>query len=163
MSGRPLVEILYVDGCPNHEGARALVEQVSRELGVEPELRLVNVPVYRTESDFAGQPDERRLRDALERASSTPEPAPEPVEATLERAGIPPERRGPERVARLAGAERALYRWLLRSFAAGQPPAPGELVDAAATFAVDLEQALGALAAEDLVHTDPASGAVLVA
>ena len=42
MSG-PLVEILYFDGCPNHESARALVERVSRELGLEPQLRLVNV------------------------------------------------------------------------------------------------------------------------
>jgi hypothetical protein len=41
--GRPLVEILYFDGCPNHESARALVERVSRDIGVEPELRLVNV------------------------------------------------------------------------------------------------------------------------
>ena len=102
---RPLVEILYFDGCPNHEGARALVERVSSELDVEPELRLVNVPdedasrwlrflgsptirvagrdvdpeaaerddyvlscrVYRTESGFAGQPDERWIRAALER------------------------------------------------------------------------------------------------
>lgn len=102
-AARPLVEILYFDGCPNHEGARALVERVSRELGVDPELRLVNVPdeesaqrlhflgsptiriagedvdphagerdeyvlscrVYRTDSGFAGQPDERWVRDAL--------------------------------------------------------------------------------------------------
>ena len=42
--GGPLVEILYFDGCPNHEPALALVERVSRELGIEPELRLVNVP-----------------------------------------------------------------------------------------------------------------------
>ena len=41
---RPLVEILYFDGCPNHEAAQALVERVSGELGLEPELRLVNVP-----------------------------------------------------------------------------------------------------------------------
>ncbi|MHB8468712.1 MAG: DF family (seleno)protein [Gaiellaceae bacterium] len=39
-----LVEILYFDGCPNHRAAVALVERVSRELGIEPELRLVNVP-----------------------------------------------------------------------------------------------------------------------
>lgn len=100
---RPLVEILYFDGCPNHEGARALVERVSRELGVDLELRLVNVAdeeaaqrlrflgsptirvvgedvdphagerddyvlscrVYRTDSGFAGQPDERWVRDAV--------------------------------------------------------------------------------------------------
>ena len=39
----PLVEILYFDGCPNHHPAVALVERVSRELGIEPEIRLVNV------------------------------------------------------------------------------------------------------------------------
>ena len=40
----PLVEILYFDGCPNHTPAIALVERISRELGIDPELRLVNVP-----------------------------------------------------------------------------------------------------------------------
>ena len=43
MSNKPLVEILYFDGCPNHEPALALVERLSRELGIEPELRLVKV------------------------------------------------------------------------------------------------------------------------
>ena len=43
MSNTPLVEILYFDGCPNHEPALALVERLSRELGIEPELRLVHV------------------------------------------------------------------------------------------------------------------------
>ncbi len=102
---RPLVEILYFDGCPNHEGALALVERVAGELRVEPEIRLVNVPdaeaadrvrflgsptvrvggrdvepgadersdyvlscrVYRTESGFAGQPQEGWVRNALAR------------------------------------------------------------------------------------------------
>jgi hypothetical protein len=41
---RPLVEILYFDGCPNYGAARAMVERVSRALGLEPELRLVDVP-----------------------------------------------------------------------------------------------------------------------
>lgn len=40
----PLVEILYFDGCPNHEGARALVVRVAAELELDPEIRLVNVP-----------------------------------------------------------------------------------------------------------------------
>jgi hypothetical protein len=100
----PLVEILYFDGCPNYETARAMVDRVSCDLGLEPELRLVNVTseevaqrlrflgsptvrvrgrdidpgaaeredyvlscrVYRTDSGFSGQPDERWLRDALE-------------------------------------------------------------------------------------------------
>jgi hypothetical protein len=41
---RPHVEILYFEGCPNHEGARALVERVAAELRVEPEIDLVDVP-----------------------------------------------------------------------------------------------------------------------
>ena len=42
--GSALVEIFYFDGCPNHHPALALVKRVSRELGIEPEVRLVNVP-----------------------------------------------------------------------------------------------------------------------
>ncbi|MGH3001358.1 MAG: alkylmercury lyase family protein [Gaiellaceae bacterium] len=40
---RPLVEILYFDGCPNHEPAVALVERIDRELGTDADLRLVHV------------------------------------------------------------------------------------------------------------------------
>ena len=40
---RPRVEILYFEGCPNHEPARALVERLARELRVEPEIELVQV------------------------------------------------------------------------------------------------------------------------
>jgi hypothetical protein len=83
------------------------------------------------------------------------------VDAALEAAAIPPERRGRARVVGLGSGERALYRLVLSRFAAGRPPAPGELAEAAST--VGLEQALAALAAEDLVHTDPATGDVLVA
>ena len=42
--GRPLVEVLYFDGCPNHDAAIALVERLGDELGIEPQVRLVNVP-----------------------------------------------------------------------------------------------------------------------
>lgn len=40
---RPLVEILYFDGCPNHEATRSLVERVAAELRVQPEIELVHV------------------------------------------------------------------------------------------------------------------------
>ena len=42
--GGPVVEILYFEGCPNHEPALALVERLGRELGIEPRVELVNVP-----------------------------------------------------------------------------------------------------------------------
>jgi hypothetical protein len=41
---RPLVEILYFEGCSNHEPALALVERVDRELGTDADVRRVNVP-----------------------------------------------------------------------------------------------------------------------
>lgn len=104
----PRVEILYFEGCPNHQAARALVEQVARELQVEPEIELVEVAdpqaavalgflgsptvrvngrdvepgaearrefvlscrVYRGESGFSGQPEERWIHDALIEAST---------------------------------------------------------------------------------------------
>jgi hypothetical protein len=40
---KPRVEILYFDGCPNHEAARALVERVAAELHIETETDLVEV------------------------------------------------------------------------------------------------------------------------
>src|SRR5262245_18398722 len=40
---RPRVEILYFDGCPNHEPARELVEQAAAELGLQPQIELVEV------------------------------------------------------------------------------------------------------------------------
>ena len=54
----PLVEILYFDGCPNHHPAIALVERVSNELGITPEVRLVNVPDAETaeRTRFLGSP-----------------------------------------------------------------------------------------------------------
>jgi hypothetical protein len=39
----PVVEIFYFDGCPNHEPARELVERVAVDLGIEVDVRLVNV------------------------------------------------------------------------------------------------------------------------
>lgn len=42
--GGPLVEILYSDGCPNYGGALALVQRLAKELRLDPEIRLVNVP-----------------------------------------------------------------------------------------------------------------------
>jgi hypothetical protein len=40
---RPLVEILYFEGCPNHEQTRELVAEVAGQLGLQPEIALVEV------------------------------------------------------------------------------------------------------------------------
>ena len=44
MTTHPLVEILYSDGCPNHQPVLVLVKSICVELGLSPEIRLVNVP-----------------------------------------------------------------------------------------------------------------------
>jgi hypothetical protein len=40
---RPSVQILFFEGCPNHQQASELVEQVAHELGLQPEIALVEV------------------------------------------------------------------------------------------------------------------------
>lgn len=37
-------QILYFDGCPNHESAQRLVERIAREVGVPVEVDFVEVP-----------------------------------------------------------------------------------------------------------------------
>jgi hypothetical protein len=58
---RPRVEILYFEGCPNHESARALVERLARQLRIQPELRMVEVadPDVAIELRFLGSPTVR--------------------------------------------------------------------------------------------------------
>ena len=58
---RPRVEILYFDGCPNHEPTRALVDQVAAELGLQAEIELVEVadPDSATRLRFLGSPSVR--------------------------------------------------------------------------------------------------------
>lgn len=38
-----IVEILYFAGCPNYRAARELVERVAGDLGLEPEIRMVEL------------------------------------------------------------------------------------------------------------------------
>lgn len=58
---RPLVEILYFEGCPNHEPARGLVERLATQLRIEPEIRLVEVadPAAAVALRFLGSPTVR--------------------------------------------------------------------------------------------------------
>ena len=39
----PRVEILYFEGCPNHEPTHALVERIATQLRIEPDIRLVEI------------------------------------------------------------------------------------------------------------------------
>ena len=76
------IELLYFDGCSNHQAMRELVERIATKAGIEADLRLVGVTsaeeavrcreafvlasrVYQTESGFSGQPSETWVRAAL--------------------------------------------------------------------------------------------------
>lgn len=41
---RPVVDVLSFEGCPNRDGAIELVRQVTGELGIDADVRLVDVP-----------------------------------------------------------------------------------------------------------------------
>lgn len=58
---RPRVEILYFDGCPNHEAARTLVEQAAAQLSIEPQMELVRVDDANSAAElrFLGSPTVR--------------------------------------------------------------------------------------------------------
>jgi hypothetical protein len=104
---RLVIEVLYLEGCPNYRGTLGLVERVRAELGIDAELRTTLIRdqaaadqarfpgsptvrvddrdvepgseppaeytlacrLYRLEHRFAGQPDERWVREALLRAA----------------------------------------------------------------------------------------------
>jgi hypothetical protein len=58
---RPRVEILWFQGCPNHEPALELVERVAKELRLEPEIEMLEVPdnEMATRLRFLGSPTVR--------------------------------------------------------------------------------------------------------
>jgi len=60
MSG-PCVEILYFEGCPNHERALEVIEQLAGELRLQPAIELVEVPDADTAARlrFLGSPTVR--------------------------------------------------------------------------------------------------------
>jgi Alkylmercury lyase len=116
--------------------------------------------VFRTSAGIVGQPDERWVREALlrERAltdGTAADGSPRTAEA-LAATGIPSARLGDRRGGSLSGAERAFYRWILRSFANEGPPAAASIRAHATELGLDLEQTRARLAAEDLVHFDQA-------
>jgi hypothetical protein len=54
----PVVEVLYVQDCPNYPGALALVQRLLAELGIEAELRttLIVDQAAAGQARFAGSP-----------------------------------------------------------------------------------------------------------
>ena len=85
------------------------------------------------------------------------------VARAFEAAGIPAERWGEARLARLSEDERELYRWILRSFADGRTPDAAAARETASRLGLDPGDAFDKLAREDLVHRDASTGEIVVA
>jgi hypothetical protein len=70
---RPVVDVLYIQGCPNYTGAVALVERVSNELGIDAQVRLQQIsnPEAAIRARFLGSPtirvDGRDIQPGAER------------------------------------------------------------------------------------------------
>ena len=77
-----------------------------------------------------------------------------PLDA-LRAAEIRPKRQGAARTHRLSVGQHQLYRWILRQFAAANPPTGAATHAAAGTLGLDATDAFRVLASEDLVHFDP--------
>ena len=90
----PRVEILYFEGCPNHEPARALVERIAEQLRLEPKIALVEVgdPESAVELRFLGSPTVRIDGATSSRARTSAATSPSPAESTAASAAPPSSR-----------------------------------------------------------------------
>jgi Alkylmercury lyase len=173
------IELLYFDGCPNHESVLARL----REL-LDRSQRSADVVLRRIDDDEAAQ-RERFLGSPTVRVDGRDiEPGADkrddygikcrlyatPAGIT----GMPPDdwllgalvgRRpsAAQRAAALGGPERELHRRLVRAFADGSAPSASRVEDWAGELGLDADEAAAELARHDLVHRDPGSGAVTVA
>jgi hypothetical protein len=57
----PVVELLYFEGCPNHEATRELIERIAAEETIAPEIRLIEIasPEQAQRLRFLGSPTVR--------------------------------------------------------------------------------------------------------
>jgi hypothetical protein len=85
---RPRVEILYFDGCPNHEPARALVERLAAQLRIEPEIRLAEIadPEAAVAFRFLGSPTGASTASTSSRVRRSGATSPSPAASTAARA-----------------------------------------------------------------------------
>jgi hypothetical protein len=185
------VEVLYFDGCPNHEALLPRLRELLDEAQLPAQIELRRVPdeaaaererflgsptvrvdghdvepgadqrddfglkcrLYRTETGFSGLPEDDWLRAALSAAGGA-KSAKLPARAT----SFPTSKRQ----AALTAPERELHRGILRALAAGRRVDAAELSELAAAAGL-ADSALAVLETNDLVHMDPATGAVRIA
>lgn len=179
------IELLYFEGCPSHEALLPRLHDLLERTGIEDEVTLRRVESVQDaeRQRFLGSPtlrvDGRDIEPGAEartdfglkcRLYHTP--------AGI--AGAPPDemvlqalRAGPRmplsaawasrRLEGLSRAQRAVHQRVLRSFSHGEVPTGDDLAGWARSEGADLEETAAALDEHDLVHRDPASGAITTA
>jgi Alkylmercury lyase len=173
------IELLYFDGCPNHEALLARLHELLDHVGRTPELVLRRIaddasaqrecflgsPTVRVDGrDVEPGADERTDYGMKCRLYATPVGLTGmPTDDWLRRALTPTRPFAAMRVRALNRAERALHRRILRAFAAGTTPSASQLDAWARELALDPGKAAATLARHDLVHRDARTGEVTVA
>jgi hypothetical protein len=190
------IELLYFDGCPNHELLLPRLRDLLDHAGLDEEIHLRRVEsleaaeserflgsptlridgrdvdpgaaersdfglkcrLYRSDAGLTGVPAEQWILDAVGAVGNgTGTQATELAVANLSRAWAP------QRLARLSPAQRRVHQRILRGFVDAGRVTEAQLTAWAREERLDPEETCGALAASDLVHLDPTSGAVGVA
>ena len=184
------IELLYFDGCPNHERFLPRLHELLDRADIPHEFQMRRVesiedaererflgsPTLRVDGrDVEPGADERQdfgLKCRLYRTASGTGDMPAD-HWVLRALGVSPLASSPEppvsrawasqRVAGLSAAERELHRRILRSFAKGTPPTTGQLAEWADAAGVECGEAMAALGTHDLVHREPETGSIVVA
>jgi Alkylmercury lyase len=173
------IELLYIDGCPNHEKLLVRLHEMLDQLGCTSDvvLRKVADSASAQRERFLGSPtvrvDGRDIESGAEertdygmkcRLYATPTGLTGmPAEAWLHQAIAPARPFVALRVDALGDRERALHGRILHAFAIGAAPSAAQLGAWARELALDASEAAATLARHDLVHRDARTGAVRVA
>jgi hypothetical protein len=173
------IELLYLDGCPNHEALLAHVHDLVDE--VEPAhdvvLRRIADDAAAQRERFLGSPtvrvDGRDIEPGADqrddygmkcRLYATSEGlAGIPEDAWLFRALVATRRSATRRAEALTDRERELHRRILRAFTTGAAPSPAQVDAWAREIGLEPADAAAALGRHDLVHRDARGDAVAVA
>jgi hypothetical protein len=173
------IELLYFDGCPNHESVlahlRELLDRSHRPADVV--LRRIDDDEAAQRERFLGSPtvriDGRDIEPGADkrddygikcRLYATPAGiSGMPPDDWLLRALAGPRPSAAQRAAALGGPLCELHRRVLRAFADGSAPDASQLEDWAGELGLDPDEATAELARHDLVHRDTHTGAVTVA
>jgi len=173
------IELLYFDGCPNHEALLMHLHELLDNVEPTPELvlrriaddadaqreRFLGSPTVRIDGrDIELGADQRDDYGMKCRLYATPTGLTGmPADDWLLRALIQPRPSAAMRVQALSDPERALHRRILRAFATAATPTASQLDAWARDLALDPDRAAATLARHDLVHRDARTGAVTAA